>query len=79
MVNIARTVFEVQASIGQAGTQVFQLTDIDGIGQRDTCGNIVNHIATKADSVTRDNDVFTAFIDVDAALVDGHQVIGSIA
>ena len=77
--DIAFIVWEVQTSSSQAVTQIVQLAYIDGISQRYTGCNIVNHIATKADSVTRDDDVFGAFVDVDAAFVDGHQVFGCIA
>ena len=77
--DIAFIVWEIQTSGSQAAAQIVQLAYIDGISQRYTGCNIVNYIATKADSVTRDDDVFGAFVDVDAAFVDGHQVFGCIA
>ena len=49
-----------------------------GVGNR-TRSDIGQGVATKVDSVTRDDDVFGAFVDVDAAFVDGHQVFGCIA
>ena len=58
-----------------------ELAAVDGFGRGvvdRTRVHTCEGVATEVDVVTGNHDVFTAFVDGDAAFVDGHQVIGCI-
>ena len=58
-----------------------ELAAVDGFGRGvvdRTIGYTSQGVATEVDVITGNHDVFTAFVDGDAAFVDGHQVIGCI-